>query len=332
MAGDSSGGRSLSSLRMGFAGTPAFAATALAAILAAGGRVESVLTQPDRPRGRGMTVIPSAVKALAMEHGLPVLQPATLKTPEARAPLLDIALDVLVVAAYGLILPPAVLAWPRCGCLNIHASLLPRWRGAAPIQHAILAGDATTGVTIMQMDAGLDTGAMIAVHPVPIGPHDTGGSLTTRLADVGGAAIVETLAQLAAHGTLPAVDQPASGATYAGKVGRTDAELDWRRSARELDRVVRAFDPVPGAATTLGADPVKVWAARPLAAAPAPHQAVRLPPGTVVAVGPDGVDVACAEGLLRLVTVQPAGGKRMAAAAFAAGRAVAPGARFGTPG
>jgi len=357
VAGAPSGERPLARLRVGFAGTPPFAAAALEAILVAGAPVELVLTQPDRPSGRGMSVVPSAVKTLALAHGLPVLQPATLKTDAARAPLLDVALDVLVVAAYGLLLPPAILAWPRHGCLNIHASLLPRWRGAAPIQHAILAGDATTGVTIMQMDAGLDTGPMIATHPVTIGPHDTGGSLTGRLAETGAEAIVQVLTRLATEGGLPAIPQPAEGATYAGKVGRADAQLDWTRSAAELDRVVRAFDPVPGAATALGTEPVKVWSARsapaiaastagadrpalpgavappsPVGANPPSAPPAATPPGMVVAVGADGIDVACGDGLLRLVTVQPAGGKRMSGAAFAAGRAVVPGTRFGVEG
>lgn len=318
----------LARLRIGFAGTPPFAAEALRSILVAGGRVELVLTQPDRPSGRGMTVVPSAVKTLATQHGLTVLQPSTLKTDDARAPLLAVDLDVLVVAAYGLILPPAILAWPRFGCLNIHASILPRWRGAAPIQHAILAGDATSGVTVMQMDAGLDTGPMIVKVPVDLAPRETGGSLLARLTDAGAGAIVAVLAMLPEMGRLPSTPQPVEGATYAGKIGRTDARLDWTRSAVHLDRVVRAFDPVPGAATALAGEAVKVWEALPLQGAAAGGAVPGLPPGTVAAVGPEGIDVVCGEGVLRLVTVQPAGGKRMGAAAFAAGRAIAPGTRF----
>lgn len=331
MTGSPSGERSLASLRIGFAGTPPFAAAALAAILAAGGRVQLVLTQPDRPSGRGMTVAPSAVKALALAHGLPVLQPPTLKTDDARAPLLAVDIDVLVVAAYGLILPPAVLAWPRFGGLNIHASLLPRWRGAAPVQHAILAGDTTSGVTIMQMDAGLDTGAMIHTVPVALAPRDTGGTLLLRLTAVGADAIVAVLGRLAADGRLDSTPQPAEGATYAGKIGRTDARLDWTRPALALDRVVRAFDPVPGAATALAGEAVKVWQAQPVPGAGVPAGGAAPAPGTLLAVGPEGIDVACGEGVLRLVTLQPAGGKRMSAAAFAAGRALAPGARFDAP-
>ncbi|MCC6870573.1 MAG: methionyl-tRNA formyltransferase [Burkholderiales bacterium] len=316
----------LARLRIGFAGTPPFAAAALVAIRAAGGSVELVLTQPDRPSGRGMTVVPSAVKAYAVEQGLRILQPPNLKGDAVLTPLLGVALDVLVVAAYGLILPPAILAWPRHGCLNIHASLLPRWRGAAPIQRAILAGDPTTGITIMQMDAGLDTGPTIEASTVPIGSRDTAGSLTTRLAEVGAAAIVRVLARFATDGVLVATAQPADGATYAGKIGRADAELDWRRDAIDLDRAIRAFDPAPGATTALAGDPVKLWSALPLPGTP------DIAPGTVMAVGPAGVDVACGTGVLRLVTVQPAGGKRMTAAAFAAGRALAPGSHFGTRG
>ncbi len=310
-------------LRVGFAGTPAFAAEALAAILAAGHPVPVVLTQPDRPQGRGLRLAASPVKELALRHALPVLQPPTLRTPEARAPALAIPLDVLVVAAYGLILPADVLAWPRHGGINIHASRLPRWRGAAPIQRAILAGDAATGVTIMRMDEGLDTGPVLDVVDVPIAPRETAGTLTTRLAEVGAEAIVRVLARIARGDVPEAVPQPADGATYAAKVGRDEARLDWRLAAAALDRTVRAFDPAPGAFTEFAGAPLKVWVAEPLAGEP------DVPPGAVAAVGPAGVDVRCGEGVLRLVAVQPAGGRRMGAAAFAAGRALAPGAVFG---
>ncbi len=309
-------------LRVGFAGTPVFAAEALAAILTAGFAVPLVLTQPDRPSGRGLKLSPSPVKLRAIEHGIPVLQPPSLKTDAARAEALAVRLDVLVVAAYGLILPPAVLAWPRHGGLNIHASKLPRWRGAAPIQRALLAGDSVTGVTIMQMDAGLDTGPMIEVVDVPIAARETAGTLTARLAAAGAAAIVTVLERLARDGALAATPQPADGVTYAAKIGRADAALDWTQSSAMLDRTVRAFDPAPGAFTQWGAETVKVWSAEPVTDASGAQ-------GTVVAVGPDGVDVACGSGALRLRTVQPAGGKRMPATAFAAGRALGPGARFG---
>jgi len=310
-------------LRVGFAGTPAFAAQALEAILTAGFPVPIVLTQPDRPSGRGLAVAPSPVKALAVERGLPVLQPATLRTDDARAPVLAATIDVLVVAAYGLILPPAVLAWPRFGGINIHASLLPRWRGAAPIQHALLAGDPGTGITIMQMDAGLDTGPMIERVDVPIGSRETAGTLTATLAAVGAQAIVRTLDRLESEGSLAATPQPVTGATYAGKIERAHAALDWSGSATVLDRAVRAFDPVPGAHTIFAGQAVKVWAAQPVLAE------VGVAPGTVLGVE-DSIEVACGQGSLRLLTLQPAGGKRMPAAAFAAGRGVSRGARFGS--
>ena len=310
-------------LRVGFAGTPAFAAEALAAILAAGHPVPVVLTQPDRPQGRGLKLAAPPVKELALRHALPVLQPATLRTPDARAGALAIPIDVLVVAAYGLILPAEVLAWPRHGGINIHASKLPRWRGAAPIQRAILAGDTATGVTIMQMDEGLDTGPMLAVVDVPIAPRETAGTLTTRLAAAGAEAIVRVLARIARGDLPPAVAQPADGATYAAKVGRDDARLDWTLPATALDRAVRAFDPVPGAYTEFDGAPLTVRSAEPAGAGTA------APPGTVTAVGAGGIDVCCGEGALRLLTVQPAGGKRMGAGAFAAGRALLPGVRFG---
>jgi methionyl-tRNA formyltransferase len=316
------------SLRVAFAGTPAFAAEALAAILAAGFAVPVVLTQPDRPQGRGLRVAPSPVKELAVAHGIPVLQPATLKTPEGRAEATAVRIDVLVVAAYGLILPPAVLAWPRHGSINIHASKLPRWRGAAPIQRALLAGDAGTGVTVMQMDEGLDTGPMIDVVDVAVAPRETAGTLTAKLAAAGATAIVAVLERLAREGRLTAVAQPAAGATYAAKIGRDDARLDWSQPAVVLDRAVRAFDPVPGAFTSWLGQPLKVWAAEPVPPDGTGTE-VAPPVGTIVGVVAGGVDVACGDGLLRLKTVQPAGGKRMAASAFATGRALAPGARLG---
>jgi methionyl-tRNA formyltransferase len=308
------------SLRVGFAGTPAFAAHALAAVADAGFEIPVVLTQPDRPSGRGLAMTPSAVKSLANERGFPVLQPAALRTDEARAPLAAIPLDVLVVAAYGLILPPAVLTWPRFGCLNIHASLLPRWRGAAPIQHAILAGDPVTGVTIMQMDAGLDTGPMIDTVEVAIDARDTAGSLTERLAEVGAGAVVATLRRLEREGALTATPQPTNGATYAAKVEPAQAVLGWSLPATELERKVRAFDPAPGARFALAADFVKVWHAEVGNLSGAP--------GTVVAATRDAIEIACGVGSLRLLTVQPAGGRRMSGGAFAAGRRLAAGTRL----
>lgn len=309
-------------MRVGFAGTPGFAAEALSAILDAGFAVPLVLTQPDRPRGRGLHVEASAVKQLATARGIPVLQPPSLKSEGAPADALAIRLDVLVVAAYGLILPPAVLAWPRHGALNIHASKLPRWRGAAPIQRAIMAGDAVTGINVMRMDAGLDTGAIVDAVDVPVTPRETAGTLTTKLSTAGAALIVATLERLARDGALPATPQPADGVTYAAKIERADAAIDWARSAIVIDRFIRALDPAPGAYAQWATESVKVWGAEPVAASSAS------PPGTVLAVHADGFDVACGEGALRLRAVQPAGGKRMPARAFAAGRAIAAGARF----
>ena len=281
-----------------------------------------VLTQPDRPRGRGLRLEASPVKQLAGARGIPVLQPPSLKLESGRADALAVPLDVLVVAAYGLILPPAVLAWPRCGALNIHASKLPRWRGAAPIQRAIMAGDALTGITVMQMDAGLDTGAVVDAVDLPIAPRETAGTLTTRLAARGATLIVATLERLARERALPATPQPAEGVTYAAKITRADAAIDWTRRAVDIDRVIRALNPAPGAYAQWAAETIKVWSAEPV-----PLTAVATP-GSVVAVHADGVDVACGDGALRLHILQPAGGKRMPAHAFATGRALAPGAHF----
>jgi methionyl-tRNA formyltransferase len=234
--------------------------------------------------------------------------------------VLAVPLDVLVVAAYGLILPPAVLSWPRFGCINIHASLLPRWRGAAPIQHAILAGDPVTGVTIMQMDAGLDTGPMIAKAETPLGPSESAGTLTDRLAGLGADAIVESLGRLRRGETLAATPQPAEGATYAAKIDTAQAVLDWSQPAVVLGRRVRAFDPAPGARFVLAGDAVKVWAASAGSASGVP--------GTVLGVSHEAIEVACGHGSVSLLTLQPPGGKRMSGGAFAAGRHLAAGSRL----
>ncbi len=313
-------------MRVGFAGTPEFAATVLRTLLAAGFEVPLVLTQPDRPRGRGLKLEPSPVKALALAEGLPVLQPATLKTDEARAAVVAVALDVLVVAAYGLILPPVILAWPRHGCINIHASLLPRWRGAAPIHRAILAGDVETGVTIMQMDAGLDTGPMLAAIPVSIAALDTTGTLHDRLATAGGEGIVAALARLQRDGALHGRPQPESGATYAAKIDRAEAIIHWERDAAAIDRQIRALSPAPGATTMLGAEVLKIWQADPL-----PAGGADAPPGTVIGANVDGVIVACGAGVLRVTELQPAGSRRMSAAACTAGRRIAAGMRLAAP-
>ena len=312
-------------MRVGFAGTPAFAAEVLAALLDAGFAVPLVLTQPDRPRGRGQKLAPSPVKCLAMDRGLAVAQPASLRDEAARAPLLAVPIDVLAVAAYGLILPPAILAWPRHGCLNVHASLLPRWRGAAPIQRALLAGDARTGVTIMQMDAGLDTGPMLDRVEVPIGARETGATLERKLAAQGARALVAVLRRLEKGDAIEATPQPAAGVTYAAKIEKAEAAIDWRGRAVAIDRQIRAFDPAPGARSVLAGEPVKLWRAEPLAAASG------LPPGTILAVDARGIVVVCGEGTLKIEEVQPAGGRRMSAAAFATGHRLEAGARFGAP-
>lgn len=323
-------------MRIAFAGTPAFAAVSLQALLDAGFEVPLVLTQPDRPAGRGMKLQASPVKQLALQHGLPVLQPTGLRlqgrwpeeAAQARAALQAAQPDALVVAAYGLILPDWVLALPRLGCLNVHASLLPRWRGAAPIHRAIEAGDAQTGVTIMQMDAGLDTGDMLLAEALPIGARDTTGQLHDRLADLGGRLIVEALRRAQA-GTLTAQPQPADGITYAHKIEKAQARLDWSRPAVALDQQVRAFDPFPGAVADWQGEPVKVWSAEPL---PDPEEAAAaLPPGTLLAVGPAGVEVQTGAGRLRLLSLQRAGGRRLPVADFLRGVDWAPGMAFDPP-
>ena len=312
-------------MRVGFAGTPDFAVAALEAILKAGFNVPVVVTQPDRPKGRGLAVQAPPVKEAALRHRVPVLQPASLRSVEARAALVAHPLDVLVVAAYGLILPADLLAWPLFGAINIHASLLPRWRGAAPIQHAILAGDAESGVTIMQMDAGLDTGPMIERIAVPIAPRETAATLHDRLAAAGAEAIVRALQALALHGAVPRTPQPATGATYAGKFDRTHAAIEWSAPAATVDRKVRAFDPAPGAYTLKDGAAWKLWRALP---EPASGSAS---PGTVVAAAPDGIRVACGEGQLVVQELQPPGGRRVSAAAVVAGRRVQAGDRFESP-
>lgn len=312
-------------MKIGFAGTPAFAAHVLQALVDAGTTIPLVLTQPDRPRGRGQQVAASPVKELAERHALPVLQPATLATDAAREELEAHDLDVLVVAAYGLILPAAVLRWPRHGCVNVHASLLPRWRGAAPIQRALLAGDTETGITLMQMDAGLDTGPMLDVVRLSIDARETAGSLELQLAALGARMLVAWLRRLAAGNSGTPTPQPTSGATYASKIRKDEASIDWTAPAEAIDRHVRAFDPAPGAATLWSGAGVKVWRARPAATRPPPAGA----PGTVLATDAAAIVVACGDGALALAELQPAGGRRMSAAAFAAGRGLAPGARFG---
>ncbi|VVD67614.1 methionyl-tRNA formyltransferase [Pandoraea horticolens] len=321
-------------LRIVFAGTPEFAQTALAAIDAAGFPVELVLTQPDRPAGRGMKLQASPVKRYALAHGMPVSQPPSLrrngKYPEEAAAAIEqlraLAPDVMVVAAYGLILPQEVLDLPRYGCLNIHGSLLPRWRGAAPIHRAIESGDPETGITIMQMDAGLDTGAMILREAEPIGPEDTTAVLHDRMAALGGKLIVDALHQLARDGHLPCVAQPEAGVTYAEKIAKQEAVLDWHKPAEVLARQVRAFDPFPGALGTVHDTPIKLWRASAVAGK------AGATPGTVLEVSADAIVVACGQGELRVTECQKPGGKRLPVREFLAGFALTPGDRFVTVG
>ncbi|AXK38614.1 methionyl-tRNA formyltransferase [Crenobacter cavernae] len=305
-------------MKLIFAGTPDFAAAALAALIAAGHEIALVLTQPDRPAGRGMKLKPSPVKALALEHGLTVEQPVSLKTPDAQAMLTEVNADVMVVAAYGLILPQAVLDIPARGCLNIHASLLPRWRGAAPIQRAIEAGDAESGVVIMQMDAGLDTGDMLLTHKVDIAPTETGATLHDKLAEAGAEAIVAALAEL---DQLVEETQPHDGVTYAQKLSKAEAEVDWMQDAETIARRIRAFNPVPGAFTVLEGQALKLWLAE------ATDGNGR--PGEVLHADANGVLVAAGSGAVRVTELQAPGGKRMGARDFVLGRAPLAGTLLG---
>src|SRR5436190_705877 len=315
-------------MRVAFAGTPEFAQVALARLHGAGFTIPLVLTQPDRPAGRGMKLQASPVKAFALEHGLAVAQPRSLRldgkfpadAQAARQALLDARPDVLVVAAYGLILPQWVLDLPPRGCLNIHASLLPRWRGAAPIHRAIEAGDERTGITIMQMDAGLDTGDMLLVESVDIAAQDTTATLHDRLAALGGRLIVEAL-ELAGCGGLARTPQPAEGVTYAHKIDKAEALVDWSQPAVSIERRIRAFDPFPGASTTLNGEVLKVWRAR-LADG-------RGAPGEVLAVTGDAIVIACGEGALAVTELQRPGGKRVSVRQSLQAHPLAPGALLG---
>jgi len=331
-------------MRLIFAGTPEFARVALERLHAAGFQIPLVLTQPDRPAGRGMKLQASPVKQFAQQQGMAVAQPRSLrldgKYPEdaaaAREAILSAQADAMVVAAYGLILPQWVLdamggAAPSrggrgLGCLNIHASLLPRWRGAAPIHRAIEAGDEQTGVTIMQMDAGLDTGDMLLIERLPIAPDDTTGSLHDRLAVLGGRLIVEAL-EIAACGGLKPVPQPAEGVSYAHKIEKAEAALDWSQPAAVLARRVRAFNPFPGAGTALAGEAVKIWSAQAESAT-----ATGAVPGQVLAADGAGIRVQTGDGVLMLTELQRAGGKRLPVADFLRGFALAPGQVFDAPG
>ena len=298
-----------------FAGTPDFAAAALKAIAAAGFEIPLVLTQPDRPKGRGMQLAPSPVKQAALELGLRVAQPEKLcNNAEALQMLKEVEADVMVVAAYGLILPQDVLDTPKHGCLNIHASLLPRWRGAAPIQRAIEAGDAETGVCIMQMDIGLDTGDVVSEHRYTIQPTDTANEVHDALMNLGAAAIVADLQQLKTEGRLKSVKQPEEGVTYAQKLSKEEARINWNESAAVIERKIRAFNPVPAAWVEYQGKPMKIWRAEVVA------QQGRA--GEVLFCSSDGLIIACGENALKITELQPSGSKRMDIAAFAAGHTV----------
>ncbi len=306
-----------------FAGTPQFAAVALESLFAAGHRVRLVLAQPDRPGGRGMKLQAGPVKAMAARQATPVFQPERLKDAASHGPIRSAVGDgaeIMIVAAYGLILPQAVLDIPPRGCLNIHASLLPRWRGAAPIQRAIEAGDAETGVTIMKMEAGLDTGPMLLRSATPIADDDTAGTVHDRLAILGARLIIAALDRI---DDLTALPQPADGVTYAAKIAKGEAALDWRRTATDIDRRVRAFNPFPGAVAEFQGAPIKVWRALPTSG--------EGPPGTVLAADATGIAVATGGGVLRLTELQRPGSKRLAADDFLRGCAIRPGDCFALP-
>ncbi|XVJ71696.1 MAG: methionyl-tRNA formyltransferase [Rhizobacter sp.] len=317
-------------MRVAFAGTPEFAKVALQALVEAGFVVPLVLTRPDRPAGRGMKLQPSAVKAYALSQDLPVIQPRSLrrdgKTPEdavaAQQALEQAQIDVMVVAAYGLILPQWVLSLPRLGCLNIHASLLPRWRGAAPIHRAIEAGDAQTGITLMQMDAGLDTGAILRMATVAIEPSDTTASLHDRLAALGADLTVAALPELGTASLLP-LPQPSQGVTYAHKIEKAEAGLDWAQPAHAIERRIRAFDPFPGVAMFCAGEVVKVWRAEVVSGTG--------PAGEVLHSGQGELIVACGQNALRLLELQRPGGKRLPAAQCLQGRWPAQHSRLEAP-
>ncbi len=318
-------------MRLIFAGTPEFAARSLEALFSAGHTVVAVLTQPDRPAGRGLKPFPSAVKRVATAHGIAVYQPESMKTPEALSLIEGFAADVMVVAAYGLILPEKVLSTPRLGCINVHASLLPRWRGAAPIQRALQAGDTETGVSIMQMDAGLDTGPVLLMRSCPILVTDTQHALHERLADLGARTLVEFLKigkiGVRPHGGsdpgwgLTPIAQPDNGVTYAAKITKAETLLDWQQSAEQLARNVRAFNPAPVTKTMIQGEMIKVWEASAASAYGTP--------GTVLALGEDSITVGCAQGSLVLEMLQRPGGKPLSAGEFLKGFPMRVGEKLG---
>src|SRR5690348_14111577 len=301
-------------LRLVFAGTPEFAVPGLRTCLDSGAEVVAVYTQPDRPAGRGRKLGTGPVKQAALAAGIPVRQPVSLKTAEAQQHLRAYAPDLLVVIAYGLILPPAVLAIPRLGCWNVHASLLPRWRGAAPIQRAILAGDAETGVCLMRMEAGLDTGPVLLSESTPIRGDDTGGALHDRLAELGAHVLAEGLRRVIAGESLHATPQPETGAIYAHKLGKAEAKLDFARPAIELERQVRAFDPWPVAEAEIAGERVRVWQTEALDAQSGSPDSAR--PGEIIGASRHGIDIACGQGVLRILKLQRAGGRAIGAADY----------------
>lgn len=296
-------------IRVIFAGTPEFARESLRALVVADVRPVAVLTQPDRPAGRGKKLSASAVKTYAVEQGLPVLQPASLKSAAVIEELKAFDADLIIVAAYGLLLPQAALEIPRVACVNVHASRLPRWRGAAPVQAAILAGDEQTGVSLMQMELGLDSGPVYATSSLAIAAQESAGELHDRLARRGGELLAQHLAAIAA-GELQAEIQDEAQASYAAKIRTQDARLDWRRSAVELERVVRAYNPVPGAWTVVCGERVKCWCAMAIDGDSAL-------PGTVMSASAEGIDVACGGGCLRITELQRPGRNRVSAGEFA---------------
>jgi methionyl-tRNA formyltransferase len=309
-------------MRLAFMGTPDFAVPAMSALAEAGHELAAVYTQPPRVAGRGQKPRPSPVQTAALQHGVPIRIPPSLKSPAEQAAFAALALDAAVVVAYGLLLPTSILSAPRLGCLNIHASLLPRWRGAAPIQRALMAGDAETGITIMQMDEGLDTGPILLQERLPIGPDDDAGLLHDKLATLGARLILRALDGLA-EGTLKAQPQPSAGVTYAAKVTRTDERLDWRRSAEDLARQVRALSPRPGAWFGMNGDRLKVLASEPIA------ETVESLPGLVL---DDRLTIACGREALRIVRIQRAGGAPMSAEAFLRGYRIPQGTVLPLPG
>jgi methionyl-tRNA formyltransferase len=309
-------------MKIVFAGTPEFAAQALERLLQSGFNLVLVLTQPDRRAGRGMKPTASAVQRLASKHGLKVLQPQTLKETALQDELSRLSADVMVVAAYGLILPKTLLILPRLGCINIHASLLPRWRGAAPIQHALLAGDSETGISIMQMDEGLDTGPVLMQVRLRIAADDTAQTLHDKLAQLGGEAIVRTLHGLE-RAELQPQPQPQQGVSYAGKLGKTEAQINWQMEAVQIERAVRAFNPNPGAYTTLNGETLKIWKAQL-------EDRLNGKPGEIVSVDGRGIVVACGAGAVRIEELQRAGGQRLPVREFLSGFALNPGICMGT--